>query len=338
MSEQRRSLFSRMAARAWRGNAGPVESPAIQEQWRLCPANLEDVWARCRAIEFSREQPWPRRHLWRVSHPGATGDIQQKMQFNAGMSGEFAGFRDYQSGDDIRAIDWRATARRQKPVVRTWEGESQTDVIILVDVSASAYLTADDSRHVPSIRPIDIHFELATMIAAAALIRQIRVSLVLISERIEMQFSRLNGRTCLSGIIKSFAEFTPTGRATDWQPILPFLRAQNPGSWLFLLSDFHWLPDPDWFFPIFRPFRSLGVNVSASPRVNQFADRQTDWIDVETGEHFHRLESNQKESNPAHDRLFQWSRLAGMPVLNLPVEIKTPEKQLSAWLRGEFAP
>ncbi|WP_394815508.1 DUF58 domain-containing protein, partial [Clavibacter michiganensis] len=37
-----------------------------------------------------------------------------------GQGTEFDSLRDYVRGDDVRSIDWRATARRQDVVVRTW--------------------------------------------------------------------------------------------------------------------------------------------------------------------------------------------------------------------------
>ena len=40
-----------------------------------------------------------------------------------GQGTEFDSLRDYVDGDDVRSIDWRATARRQHLVVRTWQPE-----------------------------------------------------------------------------------------------------------------------------------------------------------------------------------------------------------------------
>lgn len=46
---------------------------------------------------------------------------------------ELAGLRAYVPGDDVRAIDWKATARRGAPVVREWEPERNQTLWILLD-------------------------------------------------------------------------------------------------------------------------------------------------------------------------------------------------------------
>lgn len=51
----------------------------------------------------------------------------------AGSSSEFDSLRDYVRGDDVRSIDWRATARRRTPVVRTWRAERDRRVCLMLD-------------------------------------------------------------------------------------------------------------------------------------------------------------------------------------------------------------
>src|SRR5665213_2909094 len=49
----------------------------------------------------------------------------------------FSEVREYQPGDDIRAIDWNVTARFNHPYVKIFEEERELTVMILVDVSGS---------------------------------------------------------------------------------------------------------------------------------------------------------------------------------------------------------
>lgn len=49
----------------------------------------------------------------------------------------FAEVRDYQYGDDVRAIDWNVTARFGRPYIKVFEEERELTVILLVDVSGS---------------------------------------------------------------------------------------------------------------------------------------------------------------------------------------------------------
>jgi len=50
-----------------------------------------------------------------------------------GQGTEFDSLREYVIGDDVRSIDWRATARRHDVVVRTWRPERDRRVVIVLD-------------------------------------------------------------------------------------------------------------------------------------------------------------------------------------------------------------
>jgi uncharacterized protein (DUF58 family) len=50
-----------------------------------------------------------------------------------GLGLEFQSLREYQFGDSIKSIDWRATARRQKPIVKDYQEEQDQQVLFLLD-------------------------------------------------------------------------------------------------------------------------------------------------------------------------------------------------------------
>jgi uncharacterized protein (DUF58 family) len=55
-----------------------------------------------------------------------------------GQGSEFDSLRTYVSGDDVRSIDWRATARRTEVVVRTWRPERDRHVLIVLDTGRTS--------------------------------------------------------------------------------------------------------------------------------------------------------------------------------------------------------
>ena len=61
----------------------------------------------------------------------SAGSIKQSRKFGIGT--EFAELREYNAGDDPRLIDWKATARRSRPLVRVLEPEQEQTLIILLD-------------------------------------------------------------------------------------------------------------------------------------------------------------------------------------------------------------
>ncbi|TXK36131.1 DUF58 domain-containing protein [Nonomuraea sp. C10] len=55
-----------------------------------------------------------------------------------GQGTEFDSLREYVIGDDVRSIDWRATARRHDVVVRTWRPERDRRVLIVLDTGRTS--------------------------------------------------------------------------------------------------------------------------------------------------------------------------------------------------------
>ncbi|MEU7897052.1 DUF58 domain-containing protein [Nonomuraea sp. NPDC049152] len=55
-----------------------------------------------------------------------------------GQGTEFDSLREYVVGDDVRSIDWRATARRNDVVVRTWRPERDRRVLIVLDTGRTS--------------------------------------------------------------------------------------------------------------------------------------------------------------------------------------------------------
>lgn len=63
-----------------------------------------------------------------------------------GFSVEFAEFRPYQTGDDLRFIDWKVVARADKWMVKQFEEETNTRAALVLDVSRSMDWTGAPER------------------------------------------------------------------------------------------------------------------------------------------------------------------------------------------------
>ena len=96
-----------------------------------------------------------------------------------GQGLEFADVRPYAPGDDVRSIDWKATARLREPYVRRYVEERQQTVLLLVDVSASTAF----GRRGQSVR--DVGLEIAATLGLAAARGNDHVGAVAFSDRIE---------------------------------------------------------------------------------------------------------------------------------------------------------
>jgi uncharacterized protein (DUF58 family) len=79
-----------------------------------------------------------------------------------GQGTEFDALRDYVAGDDVRSIDWRATARRQEVVVRTWRPERDRTLLLVVDTSRTS------AGRVGDVPRLDAALDAALLLCALA--------------------------------------------------------------------------------------------------------------------------------------------------------------------------
>ena len=89
-----------------------------------------------------------------------------------GQGTEFDSLRDYVQGDDVRAIDWRATARRQETVVRTWRPERDRTVLLVLDTSRTS------AGRVGDVPRLDATLDAALLLSALAVRAGDRVELL----------------------------------------------------------------------------------------------------------------------------------------------------------------
>ncbi|MBH5329516.1 DUF58 domain-containing protein [Eikenella sp. S3360] len=64
-----------------------------------------------------------------------------------GLGQDFHQLRDYQDGDDIRNIDWKATSRMSRPIVRTYQDEQDQQLIFLLDCGRNMRLQMEGKSH-----------------------------------------------------------------------------------------------------------------------------------------------------------------------------------------------
>lgn len=132
-----------------------------------------------------------------------TGTMRQARRLGNGT--EFAELREYANGEDIRLIDWKATARRYRPVVRVLEPEQEQTVIILLD--RGRLMTA----RVNGIKLFDWGLNATLSLALTALNRGDKVGVVVFDRDITTWIPPQRGNNHLSKLID---------RLTPIQPVL----------------------------------------------------------------------------------------------------------------------
>jgi uncharacterized protein (DUF58 family) len=152
---------------------------AIQLRYR----SVLGLWERQTSIEAAAEaRVYPnlaalsRYHLLARSNRLETIGIR-KVRLRGG-AWEFESLRDYVHGDDVRQIDWKATARRHKPIVRNFEAERNQSVLLLVDCGRLM------NAEVDGVSKLDHAVNTALLLAHVALARGDRAGLCTFSHKV----------------------------------------------------------------------------------------------------------------------------------------------------------
>ena len=150
-----------------------------------------------------------------------------------GQGMEFAEVREYQPGDEVRAIDWNVSARMGKPFVKRYVEERELTVMLAVDLSGSSrFGTRARFKH-------DLAIELAGVLSLAAVRNNDRVGLMLFSDRVEHALPPRKGRKHALRLIRDLLTVEPTGRGTSMAVTVERLMRLLPHrSVVFLASDF----------------------------------------------------------------------------------------------------
>ena len=135
-----------------------------------------------------------------------------------GQGTEFDSLRDYVPGDDVRSIDWRATARGQQVVVRTWRPERDRRVLLVLDTSrTSAARIGDEPR-------LDAAMDAALLLAALASRAGDRVDLVAVDRRVRAHVEGVRGSALLGALVEAMAPLEPELVEADWPTVVGEVR------------------------------------------------------------------------------------------------------------------
>ena len=145
----------------------------------------------------------------------------------------FSEVRQYQFGDDVRAIDWNVTARCNEPFVKVFEEERELTLMLVVDVSGSEFFGSGQQFK------REVLTEIAATLSFSALQNNDKVGLLLFSDQVELFIPPKKGRTHVLRIIRELLEYQPESKQTDIRVALEFLSGiLKKKAIVFLLSDF----------------------------------------------------------------------------------------------------
>ena len=145
----------------------------------------------------------------------------------------FSEVRQYQYGDDVRAIDWNVTARNNDTFIKVFEEERELTMMLIIDISGSNFFGSK------SIFKNEYVTELAATLAFSATKNNDKVGLILFSDNVELYIPPKKGKSHVLRIIRELLEFKSKSKKTDINVPLKFvLNILKNRSIAFIISDF----------------------------------------------------------------------------------------------------
>jgi uncharacterized protein (DUF58 family) len=136
-----------------------------------------------------------------------------------GAGTEFDSLRDYVRGDDVRSIDWRATARRSAVVVRTWRPERDRRVVMVLDTSRTSAARIDDEPR------LDTGMEAALLLGVLAERGGDRVDFLAFDRRTRARAGSAGQGNLLGRLVQAMAPLEAELIELDWSAIPGQVRA-----------------------------------------------------------------------------------------------------------------
>jgi len=130
-----------------------------------------------------------------------------------GQGTEFDTLREYVVGDDVRSVDWRASARRADVLVRTWRPERDRRVVCVLDTGRTAAVRVGDAPR------LDAAIEAALLLAALAARAGDRIDLLGVDNAVRVALTGGAQSSMLARMVNALAPLHPTMVETDFELI-----------------------------------------------------------------------------------------------------------------------
>jgi uncharacterized protein (DUF58 family) len=166
----------------------------------------------------------------------SSSELGELRQNKRGQGTDFSGLKEYVIGDDSRRIDWKATARREKPIVRSYEIEQEQRLLVLVD--AGRMMISD----LEGLTRFDHALNAALALVLAGLSYNDQVGLGIFADKPLLYLPPRRGKDYLQKMLEGVFSVNPVMVEPDYPAMLAhFGMLQKGRSLVVVLTD---LTDP----------------------------------------------------------------------------------------------
>lgn len=166
----------------------------------------------------------------RIAAAQKGGRLADQRTSARGQGSDFADFKPYVAGDDLRAIDWNIYRRLGKAFVRVFEERQDLPVYILLDVSRSMFVE-NPPRIGPAMRSV-------LALAAVALGQQDEVSLMTVSDDMGTAMKSVSGKGGIARVAQILADQVALGRSALAGAVAKLASMRLRRGLVILVSDF----------------------------------------------------------------------------------------------------
>jgi uncharacterized protein (DUF58 family) len=172
-----------------------------------------------------------------------------------GFSVDFAEYRQYQPGDEIRRIDWNVYGRNDRLFVKLYEGETNTRVLVLLDVSGSMNYGSGE------VKKIDYAKILAACLSYFAYHQRDGVGLLTFDTEVRAHIPASRRASQLANILAEIDRVQPAKETEFKKPLRYLAEVLNRRGIIIVISDFY--DEPDNIVAGLRALKAKGNDIMA---------------------------------------------------------------------------
>jgi uncharacterized protein (DUF58 family) len=191
-----------------------------------------------------------------------------------GQGTEFDSLREYVLGDDVRSIDWRASARARDVMVRTWRPERDRRILLVLDTGRTSAGRVGDAPR------LDAAMDAALLVAALASRAGDRVDLLAYDRHVRARVNNVSRSALLSTLVQAMAPLESALVEPDYAGMASTVLAQESArSLIVLITGLDTAPVLEGLLPVLPLLlkrHQLIIASVADPRVEEMARARGD--------------------------------------------------------------
>ena len=170
-----------------------------------------------------------------------------------GFSQEFAEYRAYSPGDDLRHIDWNVFARADKMFLKRYRGETNSQLLILLDTSASMGYGSHE------VSKLDYSRFVAASLCYMANLQRDAAGLIIFDEEVVNYVAPSTRQGQLFRLLHAIEKAQPGTRTNFTKPFIHFQNFLHRRGIVIVMSDFY--EQPELIVKTVEPLRFKGNEV-----------------------------------------------------------------------------